>query len=72
MAVSRPKNKSLQTVANALNRVGWFVPPPYVEVGTLEIMARSISEAQGQFTEDDVERVLGFIYTPDRVASGGF
>jgi hypothetical protein len=48
--------------------VGWFVPP-YVSVGLLETIAHRITQAQGNFTEDDLERVLGFIYTPDRLSS---
>jgi hypothetical protein len=62
------KQQSLQVVANALTSVGWFVPP-YVSVGLLETVAYRIGEAQARFTEDDLERVLAFIYTPDRMSS---
>jgi hypothetical protein len=59
---------SLQPVADVLKSVGWFVPP-YVSVGLLETVAHRITRAQGQFTEDDLERVLAFIYSPDRLSS---
>ena len=62
------KNHSLQTVASALTSVGWFVPP-YVGVGLLETVALNITQTQGRFTEDDLERVLGFIYTPNHMSS---
>ena len=58
----------LKPVADVLKSVGWFVPP-YVSVGLLETIAHTITQAQGNFTEDDLERVLGFIYTPDRLSS---
>jgi hypothetical protein len=64
----RLKNQSLQPVADVLNSVGWFVPP-YVDVGLLDTVAQTITRAQGQFTENDLERVLAFIYTPERLAS---
>jgi hypothetical protein len=62
------QQQSLQTVGDVLNSVGWFVPP-YVNVGLLETVARAITQKQGQFTVDDLERVLAFIYTPDRMSS---
>lgn len=62
------QSNSLQPVADVLKGVGWFVPP-YVSVGLLETVAQAITQAQGQFTEDDLERVLAFIYTPDRLSS---
>jgi hypothetical protein len=58
----------LKPVADVLKSVGWFVPP-YVSVGLLETIAHTITQAQGNFTEDDLERMLGFIYTPDRLSS---
>ncbi len=58
----------LQKIGNALNSIGWFVPP-YVSVAKLETVAREIAEAQGQFTEARVEQVLDSIYSPDRLAS---
>jgi hypothetical protein len=62
------KKQSLQTVADALTGVGWFVPP-YISVGLLETVSDRIVQAQGKFSEDDLERVLAFIYTPDRMSS---
>jgi hypothetical protein len=58
----------LQHVGSVLNSVGWFVPP-YVSVGLLDTVAHAITRAQGQFTEDDLERVLALIYGPGRLAS---
>jgi hypothetical protein len=43
--------------------------PPYVSVGLLNTVAREITQAQRQFTDDRAEHVLGFIYGPDRLAS---
>lgn len=57
-----------KNIASVLNRIGWFVPP-YVSVGLLETVVGTITRAQHHFTQDDLERVLGFIYTPDRLAS---
>ncbi|MES2390915.1 MAG: hypothetical protein V4555_04695 [Acidobacteriota bacterium] len=62
------RTHSLQPAADVLKSVGWFVPP-YVSVGLLETVAQNITQAQGQFTVDDLERVLAFIYTPDRLSS---
>jgi hypothetical protein len=36
----------LQKIGDALNRVGWFVPP-YVSVGMLGTVAQEITQAQG-------------------------
>jgi hypothetical protein len=62
------RTHSLQPVADVLKSVGWFVPP-YVSVGLLETVAQNITRAQEQFTVDDLEQVLAFIYTPDRLSS---
>ena len=62
------RRNSLQPVADVLKSVGWFVPP-YVSVGLLETIAHAITQAQGNFNEENLERVLGFIYTPDRLSS---
>ena len=62
------KAYSLQPVADVLKSVGWFVPP-CVSVGLLETVAQRITQAQGQFTENDLERILAFIYTPTRLSS---
>src|ERR1700722_16886436 len=58
----------LNQVGKILNSVGWFVPP-YFGVGQLETVAHRITRSQGSFDEDDLERVLAFLYTPDRLAS---
>jgi hypothetical protein len=60
--------KQLKQAADVLNKVGWFVPP-YVGVGLIETVARAITSAQKQYTEDDLEAILASIYGPDRLAS---
>lgn len=62
------QRNSSQAVADVLKGVGWFVPP-YVSEGLLETVAKAITQSSGKFTEDDLERVLAFIYTPDRLSS---
>jgi hypothetical protein len=62
------QTNQLKQAGTVLNSVGWFVPP-YVSVGLLETVAHTITRAHGQFTEDDLEKVLAFIYSPDRLAS---
>lgn len=52
----------------AMKSIGWFMPP-YGNQGRLDILSREINNANGQFDEAKVERVLGFFYTPDRLAS---
>jgi hypothetical protein len=60
--------KQLKQAADVLNSVGWFVPP-YVGVGLIEIVARAITRAQKEFTEDDLETILASIYSPDRLSA---
>jgi hypothetical protein len=62
------RTADFQKIGDALNSIGWFVPP-YVSVGLLGTVAREITLAMGQLTEDRVEAILGFIYGPDRLAS---
>jgi len=38
-------------------------------VGLLETVAHTVTQAQQPFTENDLERVLAFIYGPDRLAA---
>jgi hypothetical protein len=59
---------SLRAESDALTSVGWFLPP-YTSVGVLRDIARSITEAQGRFAEEDLERILARLYTPYRIAS---
>jgi hypothetical protein len=55
-------------VVKAMTSIGWFMPP-YGNQGQLDIVSREINDANGRFDEAVVERVLGFFYTPDRLAS---
>ncbi len=55
-------------IVRAMRSVGWFMPP-YGNQGRLDIVSREINNANGQFEEFEIERVLGFFYTPDRLAS---
>ena len=43
--------------------------PPYVTVGFLDMVALGVERAGGQFTQDDLEKVLAVVYGPDRMAS---
>jgi hypothetical protein len=51
-----------------LNSVGWFIPP-YVSSGFLDLVASRIAQAQGNFTQDDLEKALSFVYDAERLAS---
>jgi hypothetical protein len=55
-------------IVKAMNSIGWFMPP-YGNQGQLDIVSREINNTNGRFDEFEVERVLGFFYTPDRLAS---
>lgn len=64
----QPRRGRYDDVVMAMNSIGWFMPP-YGNQGMLDIVSREINNANGQFPDPDVERVLGFFYTPDRLAS---
>lgn len=64
----RMQKNQLKQIGDVLNSIGWFVPP-YVGVGLLETVAHTVTSAQQPFTQGNLEKVLGFIYTPDRLAS---
>jgi len=51
-----------------LNGVGWFIPP-YVSSDFLGLVASRIAQAQGNFTQDDLEKALSFVYDAERLAS---
>ncbi len=51
-----------------LNSVGWFIPP-YVSSGFLDLVASRIAQAHGNFTPDDLEEALSFVYDAERLAS---
>jgi hypothetical protein len=57
-----------EKVSKALNSMGWFIPPD-VSGTLIESVERVISRRQGQFTQEDLERVLEFVYGADRLAS---
>lgn len=65
---SSMQTSQFKQVGSVLNSVGWFIPP-YVSVGLLDTVALAVTRAQGKFTQDDLEKVLAFLYTPDRLAS---
>jgi hypothetical protein len=62
------QTNQFRQIGKVLNSVGWFVPP-FVSVGLLESVALAVTRAQGQFSQDDLEKVLAFIYSPSRLAS---
>jgi hypothetical protein len=51
-----------------MTSIGWFMPP-YGNQGQLDIVSREINNANYRVDESEIERVLGFFYTPDRLAS---
>ncbi len=55
-------------VVKAMASIGWFMPP-YGNQGQLDIVSREINNANSRVDESEIERVLGFFYTPDRLAS---
>jgi hypothetical protein len=55
-------------VVRAMTSIGWFMPP-YGNQGQLDIVSREINNANYRVDESEIERVLGFFYTPDRLAS---
>lgn len=55
-------------VVRAMRSIGWFMPP-YGNQGRLDMISREINNANGTFDESEIERVLGFFYTPDRLGS---
>lgn len=54
--------------ADPLNSVGWFIPP-FVQMGALGKMAKSIHDSGGAYSQDDLERELGTIYCPTSLAA---
>ena len=48
--------------------VGWFVPP-YVSIGFLSDITLEISNANGSYTQDKLEVMLSWIYSPEHLAS---
>jgi hypothetical protein len=55
-------------VVRAMASIGWFMPP-YGNQGQLDIVSREINNAGSSIDECQIERALGFFYTPDRLAS---
>jgi hypothetical protein len=55
-------------VVRAMASIGWFMPP-YGNQGRLDVVSREINNANSRIDECEIERVLGFFYTPDRLAS---
>jgi hypothetical protein len=62
------KSRDLNDVKEKLNSVGWFIPP-YVSSSFLDMVAARIAQAQGNFTQDDLEKALSFVYDAERLAS---
>jgi len=62
------RSRDLSNAKEKLNGVGWFLPP-YVSSGFLDLVALHIARGNGQFTQDDLEKVLAGVYGPERMAS---
>jgi hypothetical protein len=55
-------------VVRAMSSIGWFMPP-YGNQGQLDMVSREINHGSRRVDEAEIERALGFFYTPDRLAS---
>jgi hypothetical protein len=53
---------------DAFNSVGWFIPP-YVTLGFGNQLARQINEANGSYSQEDLEKMLSNIYSPEYLAA---
>jgi hypothetical protein len=53
---------------NALNSVGWFIPP-YVTLGFLGSLSKEILSKKIPFNQQDLEEWLSCLYLPDRLAA---
>jgi hypothetical protein len=59
---------SLNNYKNELNSVGWFIPP-YVAMGFLSQMTQKIKDANGSYTQAELENALSLIYSPENLAA---
>jgi len=55
-------------IKDILNSKGWFMPP-YITMGFIDLVARTITKKQGKFTQDDLEILLATQYDATRLAS---
>ncbi len=55
-------------IVAAISSVVWFIPP-YVSVAFIDFVGLAIGSAQGQSTQEDLEKVLAFVFGADRLAS---
>ncbi len=62
------RSRDLSNAKEKLNVVGWFLPP-YVSSGFLNLVALCIARGNGEFTQDDLEKVLARVYDAERMAS---
>lgn len=70
---SRPFNaeddmNNLEYFKDAFNSVGWFIPP-YVGLGFLADLSKKIKDANGSYSQQDLERMLSLIYSPESLAA---
>lgn len=59
---------SLDYYKDAFKRVGWFIPP-YVSVGFLSSLAKTINDNGNSFDQKELENFLVLIYSPDNLAA---
>ncbi len=59
---------SLDHYKEDLNSVGWFIPP-YVSLGFLSEMIQKIKNANGSYTQVELESMLSLIYSPENLAA---
>lgn len=53
---------------DAFNSVGWFIPP-YVSIGFLSTLSKKISDSNQSFSQNDLEKFLALIYSPENLSA---
>lgn len=59
---------TLDHYRRAFNEVGWFIPP-YVSMGLLSGLTKTIRDSKGAFTQQQLERFLSLIYSPGNLSA---
>jgi hypothetical protein len=59
--------RDFSPLSTKLNTLGWFLPP-FINTGSIEMRLR-LQAMRGPFTQDDLEGLLTFLYSPEYVAA---
>jgi len=59
---------SQRRLVEKLNQVGWLIPP-YVSVARIDRIAATIEAAGASFSQQELENVLGALFTPEILAT---